>query len=69
MTLNKIIIEQLLGKLDDLQKQIEAIHNELLIELDRDDDLELTETERIEIEAIKKENDYRTIEEWDREEL
>ena len=71
MALNKEIVERLLNKLDDLQKQIESIHNELLIELDRDedeDDIEMTDEEIAEIKAIREENDYRTIEEWRKEE-
>lgn len=65
MALNKKTVERLLNKLDDLQKQIESIHNELLIELDGDeDDFELTEEEIAEIKAIRKENDYRTLEDW-----
>lgn len=69
MALNKETIERLIGKLGDLQKQIESIHQELLIELDRDeDDLELTDKERVEIEAIRKENDYRSLDDWEKEE-
>ena len=67
MALNKKTVERLLNKLDDLQKQIESIHNELLIELDRDedeDDIEMTDEEIAEIKAIRKENDYRTLEDW-----
>lgn len=62
MALNKETIERLINKLGDLQKQIEAIHNELLIELDKEE--ELTEEEVAEIKSIKEENDYRTLEEW-----
>lgn len=71
MALNKEIVERLLNKLDDLQKQIESIHNELLIELDRDedeDDIEMTDEEIAEIKAIREKNDYRTLEEWRKEE-
>lgn len=69
MALNREVAKKLLNRLDDLQKQIEEIHNELLIELDKDeDDLEMTEAERTEIEAIRKENDYRTLDEWDKSE-
>lgn len=65
MALNRDVAKRLLNKLDDLQKQIEAIHNELLIELDKGEgDLELTEAERVEIEVIRKDGDYRTLEEW-----
>lgn len=70
MALNRDVAKRLLNKLDGLQKQIEEIHNELLIELDRDeDDLELTDKERAEIEAIRKENDYRTLDDWEKEEI
>lgn len=62
MALNKETIERLINKLGDLQKQIEAIHNELLIELDKEE--ELTEEEVAEIKSIREENDYRTLEEW-----
>lgn len=66
MALNKKTVERLLNKLDDLQKQIESIHNELLIELDGDEnDFELTEEEIAEIKAIRKVNDYRTLEDWE----
>ena len=66
MALNKKTVERLLNKLDDLQKQIESIHNELLIELDGDeDDFESTEKEITEIKAIRKENDCRTLEDWE----
>lgn len=71
MAINKKTAERLLIKLDDLQKQIEAIHNELLIEVYRneeDGDLMITDAERTEIEAIRKDNDYRTLEDWDKEE-
>lgn len=60
MALNKETIERLINKLGDLQKQIEAIHNELLIELDKEE--ELTEEEVAEIKSIREENDYRTLE-------
>lgn len=56
--------ETLLRRLDNLQKEIEAIHQELLMEYESD---ELSPAERAEIEAIQKENDYRTLEEWQKE--
>lgn len=62
MALNKETIERLINKLGDLQKQIEAIHNELLIELDKEE--KLSADEIAEIKAIREENDYRTLEEW-----
>lgn len=62
MALNKETIERLINKLGDLQRQIEAIHNELLIELDKEE--ELSANEIAEIKAIREENDYRTLEEW-----
>lgn len=57
-------IESLLSQLDAVQKQIDAIHAELLTELSDD---ELTAAERQEIENIRKENDFRTFEEWEKE--
>lgn len=62
MALNKETIERLINKLGDLQKQIEAIHNELLIELDKEE--KLSADEIAEIKAIREENDYRMLEEW-----
>lgn len=62
MALNKEIIERLIGKLGDLQKQIESIHQELLVELDREE--ELSKEEIAEIKAIREKNDYRTLDEW-----
>lgn len=62
--IDKTRINELLRKLDDVQKQINEIHNELLIELSTD---ELTAKEKEEIEAIRKANDYRTFEEWEKE--
>lgn len=51
--------ERLLQQLDSIQKQIDEIHQELL--------LELSEKEKAEIEKIRKENDYRTFDEWEKE--
>lgn len=62
MALNKETIERLINKLGDLQRQIDAIHNELLVELDKEE--ELSAEEAVEIKAIREENDYRTLEEW-----
>lgn len=68
MALNKSTVERLLNKLDSLQKQIEDIHNELILELDRNwDGNELTDEEIVEIEAIREEGDYRTLEDWESE--
>ena len=61
MALNKETIERLINKLGDLQRQIDAIHNELLVELDKEE--ELSADEIAEIKAIREENDYRTLEE------
>jgi CHAD domain-containing protein len=58
--INKQKYERLLKQLDDIQKQIDEIHQELLI------DNKLSEAEKKEIEAIRKENDYRTFDEWDK---
>lgn len=62
--IDKKRIESLLNQLDAVQQQINAIHNELLTELSSD---EITAAERAEIEAIRKENDYRTFDEWEKE--
>lgn len=62
--IDKKRIESLLNQLDAVQKQIDAIHAELLTELSDD---ELTAAERQEIESIRKDNDFRTFEEWEKE--
>lgn len=54
--------ERLLQQLDSIQKQIDEIHQELLIESET-----LSEKEKAEIEKIRKENDYRTFDEWEKE--
>jgi uncharacterized protein (DUF3084 family) len=59
--INKKQYERLLKQLDDIQKQIEQIHQELLINSDT-----LTDKEKLEIEQIRKENDYRTFDEWEK---
>lgn len=63
MALNKETIERLINKLGNLQRQIDAIHNELLVELDKEE--ELSAEEIAEIKAIREENNYRTLEEWE----
>lgn len=60
--INKQKYERLLQQLDSIQKQIDEIHQELLIESDA-----LSEKEKTEIEKIRKENDYRTFDEWEKE--
>lgn len=65
MAINKEQYERLIKRLDAIQAEIEEIHQELLIGLESED---LTEDEQKEIEAIQKENDFRTIEEWQKEE-
>ncbi len=50
--------KRLLERLDSIQKEIEEIHQALLIGLD----------EEAEVKAIKEENDFRTLEEWEKEE-
>lgn len=50
--------KRLLERLDNIQKEIEEIHQQLLIGLD----------EEAEVKAIKKEDDFRTLEEWQKEE-
>lgn len=49
---------KLLKRLDSIQREIEEIHQELLIGLN----------EEAEVKAIKEENDFRTLEEWEKEE-
>lgn len=49
--------KRLLERLDSIQKEIEEIHQALLIGLD----------EEAEVKAIKEENDFRTLEEWEKE--
>lgn len=61
MALNEDTAKRLFKKLNDLQRQIEEIQNELLVEMDSE---ELTPEEIAEIKAIKEENDYRTLSEW-----
>lgn len=50
--------ERLLKRLDSIQKEIEEIHQQLLIGYD----------EETEVKAIKEEDDFRTLEEWQKEE-
>ena len=50
--------KRLLERLDNIQKEIEEIHQQLLIRLD----------EETEVKAIKEKNDFRTLEEWQKEE-
>lgn len=66
VALNEDTAKRLFKKLNDLQKQIEEIQNELLVEMDSE---ELTPEEMAEIKAIKEENDYRTLTEWARDGL
>lgn len=64
MAINKDRYKELIKRLDDIQKEIDEIHQELLIELDDD---ELSEEEAQEIDEMRAENDYRTFEEWQKE--
>lgn len=64
MAINKDRYKELIKRLDDIQKEIDEIHQELLIELDDD---ELSEEEAQEIDELRAENDYRTFEEWQKE--
>lgn len=66
MAITKEQYERLLKRLDAIQEEIEEIHRELLTEVVNDD--EVTESERKEIESIMEENDFRTIEDWKKEE-
>jgi hypothetical protein len=65
MTIDKERYERLMKRLDAIQNEIEEIHQELLIKLDDD---ELSESERAEIKAIQEEDDFRTLDEWKKEE-
>lgn len=65
MAIDKERYERLMKRLDAIQTEIEEIHQELLIQLNDD---ELSESERSEIEAIQKEDDFRTLKEWQKEE-
>lgn len=47
--------EKLIKRLDEIQKEIDEIHQELLIDYE----------EEMEIKAIKEENDFRTLDEWE----
>lgn len=60
--LNKKAVETLLNRLDSIQKEIEQIHQQLLLELDSD---ELTAAERAEIELIRNQGEYKTFNEWE----
>lgn len=62
--IDKKRVESLLHQLDAVQRQINAIHNELLAEIGDD---KLNAAERAEIDAIIKENDFRTFDEWEKE--
>ena len=66
MAITKEQYERLLKRLDAIQEEIEEIHRELLTEVINDD--EVSESERKEIESIMEENDFRTIEDWKKEE-
>lgn len=50
--------KRLLERLDNIQKEIEEIHQQLLIGYN----------EEAEVQAIKDEDDFRTLEEWQKEE-
>lgn len=65
MALDKKVAEKLLNRLDNLQKEIESIHRDLMFEMESD---RLNKEEIEEIEAIRKEDDYRTLDEWEKEE-
>lgn len=66
MAITKEQFEKLIKRLDAIQEEIEEIHRELLTEVVNDD--ELTESERKEIDSIIEENDFRTLEDWKKEE-
>lgn len=64
MSLNENTVKTLLNRLETIQKEINEIHQQLLIELNSD---ELTATETVEIKEIIKQNDFRTFQEWEKE--
>lgn len=61
MALNEEVVHKLFNKLQGLQKQIEDIQNELMWEINND---RLSMAEIAEVEAIRKEGDYRSLDEW-----
>lgn len=64
MALDKKAAEKFLNRLDSLQKEIESIHRDLVFAMDEDklslDDLDA-------IKKIREKNEYKTIEEWEKE--
>lgn len=64
MALDKKVAEKFLNRLDSLQKEIESIHRDLIFAMDEDklslDDLDA-------IKKIREKNEYKTIEEWKKE--
>ena len=62
--IDKNRLNKILKRLDDVQKEIDNIHAELLTELNTD---ELTAAERAEIENIRSENEYKTFDDWEKE--
>lgn len=64
MALDKKVAEKFLNRLDSLQKEIESIHRDLVFAMDEDklslDDLDA-------IKKIREKNEYKTIEEWEKE--
>ena len=63
--MNEKEVKNLLNRLDDMQKQIDKINHELLIE---SNSKYLTADEEREIKKIRAEGDYRTLYDWDKEE-
>lgn len=64
MAINDTAVKALLNRLDAIQKEINAIHQQLLFELDSD---ELSAAEKAEIENIRRENNFKTFDEWEKE--
>jgi hypothetical protein len=62
--IDKNRLNRILKRLDDVQKEIDNIHAELLTELNTD---ELTAAERAEVENIRSENEYKTFDDWEKE--
>lgn len=64
MALDENVAKRLLNRLDNLQKEIESIHRDLMFEIESD---RLSKEEIGDIKAIREENDYRTLNEWEKE--
>lgn len=64
MALDKKVAEKFLNRLDSLQKEIESIHRDLIFAMDED---KLSPNELDAVKKIREKNEYKTIEEWEKE--